>query len=126
MCVCEYMCECMYVHMYVSVLFVLVQSGHAPFCQWSRGGKLLAQRPVLPRRKQTPSGVSSVLNILLGIHWYCQEQSCLTSTEPKLFKCLILQCHEVVKNYLYMWNTISKNQKNLISLTISMTNMDDY
>ena len=61
---------------------LLVLSGHHAFCQWSMHGQFLAQRPVLPRRKQAPSGVSSVLNILSGIDQCCQEQSCLTSTEP--------------------------------------------
>ena len=46
--------------------------------------------------------------------------------KPKLFKYHILQLFEVVENYLFMHNTISMYLKNLISLTMSMTNMDDY
>ena len=45
---------------------------------------------------------------------------------PKLFKFHVLQFFEVVEDYLSMENTVSMYLKNLICLTISMTNMDDY
>ena len=60
---------------------LLVRSVHHALCQWLRHGQFLAQRPVVPSRKQTPSGVSLVLNILSGIDQCCQKQLCLMSTE---------------------------------------------
>ena len=57
---------------------LLIVSGYYAFCQWLMHGQFLAQRPILPRRKQAPSGVSLVLNSLLGIYRCCQEQSCLS------------------------------------------------
>ena len=54
---------------------LLVQPRPHAFCQWSRQGQFLDQRPVLPRRKQAPSGVSSALNILSGIDQCYKEQS---------------------------------------------------
>ena len=45
---------------------------------------------------------------------------------PKLFKCHIVQLFKVLEDYLFMQNTLSKYLNNLISLTVSMTNIDDY
>ena len=39
---------------------------------------------------------------------------------------MFLQIFEVVEDYLSMQNTISMYLKNLISLTMSITNMNDY
>ena len=60
------------------------------------------------------------------VAWCCQEQLYLTSTDFKLFKCHFLQFFEVVEDYLSMQNTSSRYVKNLISLNINITNMDDY
>ena len=61
---------------------LLVLSRHCAFFQCLMHGKIHAQSPVFPRRNQAPSRVSSLLIVLLGMDQCCQEQSCLTSTEP--------------------------------------------
>ena len=45
---------------------------------------------------------------------------------PKLFKCHVLQFLEVFEDYSSMQNTVSMYLMNPISLTISMTNVDNY
>ena len=82
----------------LSVCILLSQSRHHAFCQWSRKGQFFAQKPILPRRKQAPIGVSLLLNIPSGINWCCQEQSC--QQNPELFKYHVLQFFEVFENYL--------------------------
>lgn len=41
----------------------------------------LPNRPILPKRKQVPYGVSSLPISLYGVDWCCQEQLCLMPTE---------------------------------------------
>ena len=95
---------------FACILFVL--SRHHTFCQWLRQGQFFSERPVLPRRKQATGRVPFVPNIISGMYQCCQEQSCLTSIDPKLFKCHILQWFEVFEDCISMWNTISIHIKN--------------